>query len=52
MTTSGTGQTVPSTVPVAERVVTRVVTCIDGANQWTTKAVEVEVEEATFEAAK
>lgn len=47
----GTGQTVPSTVPVAERVVTRAVTCIDGANKWTTKAVEVEVEEAVFQAA-
>jgi len=52
VTTTGTGQTVPSTVPVAERVVTRVVTCIDGANRWTTKVVEVEVEEAVFEAAK
>lgn len=50
-TYGGTGQTVPSTVPVAERVVTRAVTCIDGANRWTTKAVEVEVEEAVFEAA-
>ncbi len=52
VTRTGTGQTVPSTVPVAERVVTRAVTCIDGANKWTTKAVEVEVEEATFTAAQ
>jgi hypothetical protein len=49
---SGVGQTVPSTVPVAERVVTRAVTCIDGANKWVTKAVEVEIEEAVFESAK
>lgn len=51
-TYTGTGQTVPSSVPVAERCVTRAVTCIDGANKWTTKAVEVEVEEAIFESAK
>lgn len=50
VTRTGTGQTVPTSVPVAERVVTRAVTCIDGANLWTTKAVEVEVEEATFTA--
>lgn len=49
---TGKGQTVPATVPLAERVVTRAVTCIDGANRWTTAAVEVEVEEALFEAAK
>ncbi len=49
VTRTGTGQTVPSPVPVAERVVTRVVTCIDGANKWTEKAVEVEVVEAAFE---
>lgn len=52
VTRTGTGQTVPSTVPAAERVVTRAVTCIDGANKWTSKAVEVEVEEATFTAAQ
>lgn len=50
-TYGGIGQTVPSSVPVAERVVTRAVTCIDGANKWTAKAVEVEVEEAVFTAA-
>jgi hypothetical protein len=49
-TVVGSGQTVPSTVPEAERCITRAVTCIDGANKWTTKAVEVEVEEAIFEA--
>jgi hypothetical protein len=48
----GKGQTVPSTVPVSERVVTRAVTCIDGANRWVDKAVEVEVEEAVFSALK
>jgi hypothetical protein len=50
VTRTGSGQTVPTSVPVSERVVTRAVTCIDGANKWTTKAVEVEVEEATFTA--
>lgn len=51
-TYTGTGQTVPATVPVAERVITRAVTCIDGVNKWTTKAVEVEIEEAIFKATK
>ena len=50
-TYTGKGQVIPLTVPAVERVVTRAVTCIDGANKWTTKAVEVEVEEATFTAA-